>query len=107
MIDSAVAYRRALAVLNRDPAVTRHPTYVKNTVELQSRLQRLFFGDKATADERTAFYLTYGMSGVVLHLEDLSDDQLRAALHRVLYRTLGLKLPAGRPRQAKRVISDS
>ncbi len=107
MIDSGVANRRALAVLNRDPAVTRHPTYVRNTVELQSRLQRLFFGGEPTAEERTAFYLSYGMSGVVLHLEDLTDDQLRDALHRVLNRTLGLKLPARRTRPVKPAPVDS
>jgi AcrR family transcriptional regulator len=95
MVDSAVAHRRALAVLNRDPAVTRHPTYVRNTVALQARLQRLFFGDEPSADERTAFHLSYGLSGVVLHLEDLTDDQLRAALRKVLERTLAVELPRG------------
>jgi AcrR family transcriptional regulator len=93
MIDSGVAHRRALAVLNRDPAVTRHPTYVRNTLELQTRLLRLYFGDHPSADQRAAFYLSYGLSGVVLHLEDLTDDQLRAALRRVLHRTLALELP--------------
>jgi AcrR family transcriptional regulator len=107
MIDSGVAHRRALAVLNRDPAVTRHPTYVRNAAELQNRLQQLFFGRKPTPDERTAFYLSYGLSGAVLHLDDLTDDQLREALHRVLYRTLGLEVPGRATRRTKRAVSDS
>ncbi len=107
MIDSGVAHRRALAVLNRDPAVTRHPTYVRNTVELQTRLLRLYFGEQPTADERTAFYLSYGLSGVVLHLEDLTDDQLRAALRRVLHRTLALELPAAQSTEVDQAVGDS
>ncbi len=107
MIDSGVAHRRALAVLNRDPAVTRHPTYVRNTVELQTRLQRLFFGEEPSADERTAFHLSYGLSGVVLHLEDLNDEQLRAALRRVLHRTLALELPEVPQRRLGQAIADS
>jgi AcrR family transcriptional regulator len=96
MIESAVANRHALAVLNNDPAVTRHPVYVGNAAELQTRLQRLLFGVNPTAEQRTAFQLSYGLSGIALHLQDLTDDQLRVALYRVLYRTLSIELP-GQP----------
>jgi AcrR family transcriptional regulator len=90
-VEMSVAQRRSLAVLYRDPAVTRDPIYVAHNVEFRDRYQRIIFGDDPTPTERAAFQLAFGLSDAVLQLEDLTDHQLRETLSTVVYRTLGLR----------------
>jgi AcrR family transcriptional regulator len=87
-VDQALIDRHTLAAFRRDPAVQRHPTYVRQAALVHGRLQQLLFGPTPSPHQRAAFQLSLGLSEAVLKLPDLSDDQLREALLDVTRRVL-------------------
>jgi AcrR family transcriptional regulator len=89
-VERALIDRHTLAAFRRDPAVQRHPTYVRQAALVHGRLERLLFGPTPTPHQRAALQLSLGLSEAVLKLPDLSDDQLREALLDVTHRVLDM-----------------
>jgi hypothetical protein len=70
-----------------DPAAKRH----KLDDEAEAMRQRaltLFYGDNPTGAERLSFYAAFCMPESLPDLVDLTDDELREALHTTMLRIL-------------------
>ena len=55
IVEQAVIDRRTLASFRRDPAVQRHPTYVRQAAVVHDRQQHLFFWPTPQPQQRNPF----------------------------------------------------
>jgi AcrR family transcriptional regulator len=80
---------RHLAVMmaSTDPAAKRHRVDEEGPA-LRDRTIALLFGDSPTGADRVAFHAIFCMPESLPDLVDLSDDELREALHSTMLRIL-------------------
>jgi AcrR family transcriptional regulator len=86
-VDFLVQNRHLAVMASTDPAAKRH----KLDDEAEAMRQRaltLFYGDNPTGAERLSFYAAFCMPESLPDLVDLTDDELREALHTTMLRIL-------------------
>ena len=94
-VDFLVRHRLYAAMASTDPAAKRNKLDgEKNT--LAQRALTLFFGENATGAERLAFGVLFFIPECLPDLADLTDEELREALHTTIVRML--RVPSG-PRE--------
>ncbi len=90
LVDLLVTTRHVAAPKNSDPAIQRELDRSGQIRELERRGLQVLFGDAPTAEQRVAYLLMLSMPEIVNALDDLGDDELRAALVTVCLRAQGL-----------------
>ncbi len=86
-VDFLVKHRLYAAMASTDPAAKRNKLdSEKNT--LAQRALTLFFGESPTGAERLAFGVLFFIPECLPDLADLTDEQLREALHTTILRML-------------------
>ncbi len=86
-VDFLVRHRLYAAMVSTDHAAKRNKLdSEKNT--LAKRALTLFFGDNPTGAERLAFGVLFFIPECLPDLADLTDDELREALHTTILRML-------------------
>ncbi len=96
-VDFLVKHRLYAAMASTDPAAKRNKLdSEKNT--LAQRALTLFFGESPTGAERLAFGVLFFIPECLPDLADLTDSELREALHSTILRML--RVPS-RPRSSR------
>jgi AcrR family transcriptional regulator len=86
-VDFLVSHRHYAVMAATDPAMKRH----KTEGEVRTLRQRglvLLFGERPSGADRVAYYTVFSVPETLPELVDLSDDELRSALHSTLLRIL-------------------
>lgn len=88
--DETVRSYRTFGTMNLgDPGLLREPEAAAVMNGLAGRALRLLFGDSPTSDQRAAFWLVFDLAPVLRRLDDLSDEELRATIERLVLRVVG------------------
>ena len=85
--DFLVQNRHYAVMASTDPAAKRHKLD-DEAIALRRRALTLNFGDNPTGAERLAFYAVFWLPESLPDLVDLTDDELREALHSTMLRIL-------------------
>jgi len=85
--DFLVEHRHYAAMASTDPAAKRNKLDGKK-VTLAQRALTVLFGDNPTGAERLAFGVLFFIPECLPDLADLTDEQLREALHTTIQRML-------------------
>ncbi len=85
--DFLVEHRHYAAMASTDPAAKRNKLDGKK-VTLAQRALTVLFGDNPTGGERLAFGVLFFIPECLPDLADLTDEQLREALHTTILRML-------------------
>ncbi|GAB18715.1 putative TetR family transcriptional regulator [Gordonia effusa NBRC 100432] len=83
------SYRESGSMNLSDPGLFREPEAAAVLEDLGTKALRILFGDNPTPDQRAAFWLVFDLAPVLRRLDDLSDDQLRETIERLLWRVVG------------------
>jgi AcrR family transcriptional regulator len=87
LVDFLVQNRHYAAMASTDPAAKRNKLDGEK-ITLAQRAHTLLFGDNPTGAERLAFGLLFFVPECLPDLADLTDEELREALHTTILRML-------------------
>ncbi|TDT97990.1 P-type E1-E2 ATPase [Streptomyces sp. 846.5] len=87
VIDFIVQNRHYAVMASSDPAAKRHDKD-EHATQLAIRARTLFFGERPTAAERISFTAAFSVAEHLQELVDLTDEELREALHTTMLRIL-------------------
>ena len=87
LVDFLVQNRHYAAMASTDPAAKRNKLDGEK-ITLAQRAHTLLFGDNPTGAERLAFGLLFFIPECLPDLADLTDEELREALHTTILRIL-------------------
>jgi AcrR family transcriptional regulator len=93
LVEFLVENRQYAVMAANDPAAKRHKLD-DEADRLRLRALALLFGDNPTGPERVAFYAVLSIAEALPELVDLSDDELRDALHTTMLRVLRVRSSA-------------
>ena len=94
ILETLTRERRVLSVVNSDPLIRKHPTFVSLVEERRLWALHAIYGDDPTLQEQAAFFLATSAVHALPQLEALTDDELVDALRPAIYRTLGIPVPS-------------
>jgi len=87
VVDFIVQNRHYAVMASSDPAAKRHDKD-EHATQLAHRARTLFFGEHPTATERISFTAAFSVVERLPELVDLTDEELREALHATMLRIL-------------------
>jgi AcrR family transcriptional regulator len=93
LLDALTHSRRALAVINGDPAIRRHTTFLALVEDVRKETIVAVYGENPTSEDLASFYLATSAVNTLPNLEHLTDTELVQALRPPVYRALGLRYP--------------
>ena len=81
-----ISTRHVAAPKQSDPAIQRELDRSGQIRELERRGLQVLFGDAPTPEQRVAYLLVLSVPEIMTGLDDLGDDELRAAVVTVCLR---------------------
>lgn len=87
LVDFLVENRHLAVMASNEPAAKRHKLD-DQALAMRDRAMKLFYGDEPTGAERLSFSAAFCIPESLPDMVDLSDDELREALHTTMLRIL-------------------